>query len=363
MRLKVYQAPNIGAAMAMVRTELGPDALILATRPAEDGVEITAALEPESHVSAPLPDPHRAAILRWHGVPGELVDALASPDLVASLEGHFAFGQLALHSGAPPLLLFGPPGAGKTLTVARLATRLVLAGQAPLVVSADGQRAGAADQLAAFTRLLGLTLIVADEPLTLARALTRRQDGCPVLIDMPGLDHNAPADRGVARELMAASAGQSALVLPAGLDPAEAGEIGDGFKQLGARTLIATRLDQSRRLGGILAAAKCGLAFAEAGVGPSAADGLCSLTPTFLAERLEAGPRTASAAARLPFDPTQATPPRPPRATAGMQASESGHTRLRPDVMSPKPKVSMGSSSISLPPYLRPRAGQQDRLP
>ena len=74
-----------------------------------------------------------------------------------------------------PLLLVGPPGAGKTLTVARLATRLVMAGITPMVITADGKRAGATEQLAAFTRLLGISLIVASHPVTLGRALTRRQ--------------------------------------------------------------------------------------------------------------------------------------------------------------------------------------------
>ncbi|MBV8916189.1 MAG: hypothetical protein JOZ05_24535, partial [Acetobacteraceae bacterium] len=169
MRLKVYQAPNIGAAMAMVRTELGPDALILATRPAEGGIEVTAALELPQRAPTPLPDPGREAMLHWHGVPEGLRSELACGELAAALAGSFTFGTLPLHASAAPLLLLGPAGSGKTLTVARLATRLVLAGQKPLVVTADGNRAGAAEQLAAFTRLLGLTLIAADDPVMLAR--------------------------------------------------------------------------------------------------------------------------------------------------------------------------------------------------
>jgi flagellar biosynthesis protein FlhF len=334
MRLKLYQAPNIGAAMAMVRTELGPDALILGTRPVDGGVEVTAALEPASQPIAPLSDPKRVAALRWHGVPEKLIEPLQPDDLARALEAQFTFGSLPLNPGAAPLLLLGPPGAGKTLTVARLATRMVLAGQTPLVVSADGRRAGAADQLAAFTRLLGLTLIVADEPLTLARALTRRQGGCPVLIDTPGLDHNAPTDRAAAEELIAASCGEPALVLPTGLDSAEASEIAAGFKSLGARNLVATRIDHSRRLGGVVAAAGAGLAFTEAGIGPNAADGLCSLTPTFLAERLQAG--------RLAPCQTEAL-------------SLQDKPRTNPPKMQPL--------SAPLPPYIRPRQGQERSRP
>ena len=51
--------------------------------------------------------------------------------------------------------------------------------------------------------------------------------------------------------------------------------------------MVATRLDLSRRLGGVLAAAHAGkLALTEAGVGPGAADGLVPLTAAFLAARL-----------------------------------------------------------------------------
>ena len=63
MRLKVYQAPNIGAAMTMVRTELGPDALILATRAVNDGIEVTAALEQYETVFEGL----RAVVGSQHG--------------------------------------------------------------------------------------------------------------------------------------------------------------------------------------------------------------------------------------------------------------------------------------------------------
>jgi flagellar biosynthesis protein FlhF len=79
------------------------------------------------------------------------------------------------------------------------------------------------------------------------------------------------------------------LVLPAGLDAAEATDLAQAFAAMGARFLVATRLDVGRRLGGILAASAAGLALAEAGIGPGAADGMIPLTPVWLAERLMAG--------------------------------------------------------------------------
>ena len=76
MRLKLFRAAGMAEAMALVRADLGPDALILNSRTVPGGIEITAALEPEEE---PLrSDPARLAGLTWHGVPRELHPALAA---------------------------------------------------------------------------------------------------------------------------------------------------------------------------------------------------------------------------------------------------------------------------------------------
>jgi flagellar biosynthesis protein FlhF len=276
MRLKVYRATNMPAAMARVRSELGGDALILSTRRVADGVEITAAIEVEEPAPPEPLEPPEAALggaLRYHGLPAGFAPA------------SLTFAALPPET---PLLFVGPPGAGKTLTVARLATRLVMAGGQPLVITADGKRAGATEELAAFTKLLGIRLVVAYHPVTLGRALAHRNG--PVLIDTPGCN---PFDPDQLQELSALAATATAtpvLVLPAGLDPAEAGEVAHAFASIGARYLVATRMDLTHRLGGVLAAAAAGgLALSEAGVGPGAADGLQPITREWLAARLMTG--------------------------------------------------------------------------
>lgn len=322
MRLKLYRAASMPEAMKRIRAELGADAIILATRRVAGEVEVTAALEPEEDAAEPLlipPSPAPADLappaggsggarravdpggtapppagLAVHNLPPGLAAGLAAGGaleerLAATLE--FA----PLPAGAPrPLLLVGPPGAGKTLTCAKLAARWVLgeggnaAAGPPLVVTTDDQRAGATEQLAAFTRLLGLTLAVAPGPAALAKALLRRgAPGAPALIDTAGCDPFAPAEAAALRALARAAEAEIALVLPAGLDAEEAAELARGFAALGARHLIPTRLDLTRRLGGVLAAAAAApLALGEAGSGPGVADGLTPLTPALLAERL-----------------------------------------------------------------------------
>lgn len=302
MRLKLYRAAGMATALASVRAELGPDALILATRRVDGGVEVTAAVQPaeeEFDAIPPAADPTRQAMLAFHGVPVVLAERLSGA-LPAALAAALAFAPLPLSVGSRPLLFAGPAGAGKTLTVARLATRLVVQGTVPIVTTADGRRAGATEQLAAFTRLLGLNLMVANLPATLGRALIRREAGAPVLIDAPGADPFDPAQRDEVAALAATVDATVVLVLPAGLDPGEAADLARGFADAGATLLVATRLDVSRRLGAVLAAADAGgLALAEAGIGPGAADGLVPMTPDLLADRL-----LASTARRNPDRPT-----------------------------------------------------------
>ena len=289
MRLKLYQAPNMAEAMARVRAELGAEALILGTRRVAGGIEVTAALEPATAEPPPptRPDPDRVAALGFHAVPADLRPLLDTGALDEALAKALPFSALPLATGDKPLLLTGPPGAGKTLTTARLATRLVMAGTRPMVLTADGRRAGATEQLAAFTRLLGINLTVASHPVTLGRALTRRTDGAPVLIDASGCDPFDAAQVEELRALTTTAAAHVAVVLPAGLDPAEAADLAVAYAEAGASLLIVTRLDLAHRLGGVVAAAASArLPLTEAGIGPGAADGLVRLTPAILATRL-----------------------------------------------------------------------------
>jgi len=308
MRLKIYRAASMAEAMGLVRAELGAEALILSTRRVGQGVEVTAALEPSAEepvlpvlpalaaagvpAVAPLggmPSHERALV--WHGIPPEIARRLSGAALAESLAGMLRFGSLPMLAHGPPLLLAGPPGAGKTLTVARLATRLVLAGTPPLVITADGRRAGAAEELAAYTRLLGIDLVVANTPANLVRALQHRAAGAPVLIDTAGVNPFAPGQMGAVAALGAAVAAMPVLVLPAGQDPQEAADHAAAFAAAGVRHLLPTRLDITRRLGSVVTAAiGGGMTLSEAGTGQGASDGLSRLTAEFLAARLAQAP-------------------------------------------------------------------------
>jgi flagellar biosynthesis protein FlhF len=289
MRVKLFTAATMPEALNQARATLGADALIIATRRTQAGVEVTAAIEQpeENFAELPPPPPNLGAALRWHGIPAGLADRLDPMRLAESLERMLRFGPLPAHPHGRPLLLTGPPGAGKTLTIARLATRFVMSGIKPMVITADTRRAGAAEELAAYTRLLGINLVVASQPGNLAAALGHRPPDMPVLIDTAGTNAFHAPQLAAIRGLIDAADAIPALVLGGGLDPLEAADLAEATATLGATFLVPTRLDMTRRIGWIVTASLAGgMALAEAGIGPGATDGLTELTPAFLAARL-----------------------------------------------------------------------------
>jgi len=293
MRLRVFHARNATLALTAVRDALGEEAVVLSTRRVGSGVEVTAALdlaEPELIEPEPAEEDAPPELARHNLAPG-LGALFAGADLAQALTQRLVFAPLPEDR---PILLVGPPGAGKTLTCAKLTARAKMSGQTPIVVTADGERAGAVEQLAAFTRLLRLTLAVAAAPETLEKALRARAPGQPAYIDGFGCNPFDEAQAERLHRLIRAANATPVLVLPAGLDAEESAEIARAFHLLGARHLLPTRLDIARRLGGVLSAACVGLTLTEAGIGPQVAHGLQELPPAWLAQRLAANPHRES---------------------------------------------------------------------
>ncbi len=188
-----------------------------------------------------------------------------------------------------PILLLGPPGAGKTASVAKLAARARLAGRAVAVVTTDVERAGGVAQLRSLTEPLGVALQVVEGAAALRRAAAGGGDGALgdlVLIDTTGVNPYSGADLARLSGLIEAARAEPLPVLAAGGGVADGAEVAATFKALGARRFLLTKVDAARRLGGALAAAQAGLAFAEAGIGPLIGRGLGPLTPAGLARLL-----------------------------------------------------------------------------
>jgi flagellar biosynthesis protein FlhF len=309
MRLKTFTASTMSAAMALVREQLGDDAIIVSTQRGEHGrgVRVTAALDgavPDYAPGTPEGDAVEGDALDLlterldrHGATSELTDRLVraagqliSGDpvmvLAGAVDATFGFAPLPEDRTKRPLMLVGSPGVGKTLTVAKLATRAVMARKTPIVITTDIVRAGAIEQLAAFTRLLKIELKTCATPKELAAAIMAAKD-CPVFIDSPGTNPFNAAEMDELATFLRVGNIEPILVLAAGGDPAEAIEIADAFKAVGATRLLATKLDMTRRLGSILVAADgARLKLCDVSATAQVAEGLSPINPVSLARLL-----------------------------------------------------------------------------
>lgn len=331
MRLKTYCAGSMAEAMQLVRKDMGRDAIIVATHQDAPGreVQVTAALEADDRDDllfsgwsawatgssdsdsldvATAEGRHGAALQRdlgYHGVPTALAERLArlgasfsTADplmaLAGALDEAFSFAPLADLPPLRPVMLVGPPGAGKTIVAAKLMMRARRAGRPFAAITTDTRRAGGVEQLHAFTEILGTELATADDAAALATA-AQAADAGEIYVDTAGVNPYDDDELEALRNMVRAAKAEPFLVLPAGGDPMEAADVARAFASVGARRMIATRLDMTRRFGSLLAAAAAGqLAFADVGISPFVADGLAAVNPISLA-RLMLPPAGAAA--------------------------------------------------------------------
>ena len=311
MRVKTFTADSTAAAMTLVRDTLGDDAVIVSSYSADDGVacviaatepaepaneDIKAAEEPAPDVDEDLLGFLRQAMVS-HGVPARLADRLAKiaaeaerPTAVSALahafETQLGFAPLeAFEDGMQPLMLVGPPGAGKTVTVAKICARAHVAKMPVHVVTTDLKRAGGVEQLAAFTRILELELHSAPDPEALIEIMRslRDQPG-RVVIDTAGSNPYDDQEMGLLTRLMDAADAEVVLTLAAGSDAEETADMACLYADIGASRIIATRMDIARRFGGVITAADAArLPLADISMSHRVIDGLAAITPAVLA--------------------------------------------------------------------------------
>jgi flagellar biosynthesis protein FlhF len=230
-------------------------------------------------------------VMLRHSVPEEVTDQVIScatvlgmsdPYLALSsaIEHLFTFKPIQARPLKKPIMLVGAPGVGKTLTSAKLAARAVMNNLSAAVITTDTLRAGGIEQLQAFTRILKVPLIKATSPAALAKAIDQSKGLDQIIIDTGGANPFNKDDMKTLALLAAAADIEPILVMGAGADANESGEIARIFSTMGVRRMVTTRLDVARRLGGLLNAAhEGGLSFAEMSDTPQVADGLQGLSP------------------------------------------------------------------------------------
>src|SRR5512132_4074902 len=264
MRLRTFDAATMAEAMRQIRGELGEDAIIVSSpsKRGGRGVRVVAAVDEADPDEAAFdgwisdepvaaePEGEVSRALAYHGVPLALarrIDRAASPlarpdataALTAVLDGSLGFQPLEDRLSPRPLMLVGPPGVGKTTVAAKRIVDAHRRGRRIVAVSCDLLRAGGIDQLQAFTRILGLALATADTPQALAR-IVAGADGSDVVIDTAGTSPLNARDMGALAALVDAARAEPLLVLAAGADAMEAGDVASAFAGLGCRRTVAT---------------------------------------------------------------------------------------------------------------------------
>jgi len=334
MQLRTFLAKDMREALANVRADMGPDAVIIASEKSKTGgVMVRAALdaaddeEPaatateetgpaaavadfDTHYRENLlrrlrnPDDGRRRLsfdraellsaLRRHRLPDGLAHALAETAanaqltdmtlaLACALDKSFKPNPLDFHA-ACAILLVGPNGAGKTAVAAKIAAHARLAGRRTTLVAADSAGAGAVARLETFARHLDCAVTTADS----AAQLNALVSDCVskktfVIVDTAGFDPRDDKARTAFAALAQIAKLDAVGVVSALNDAEEIGEIAHALAGLGARRLIVTGCDLARRAGALITAATSPLPLAHLTRSPFVAGGLEQPTSLTLA--------------------------------------------------------------------------------
>ena len=318
MHLTRYQGQTVKAALRAVRDALGPDALVISTRmvpsPGPAGwfgrrlVEITAAADrlpvpddrqpttpsngdPISHQSDQEIATRRETKKLRHEVRRE-ADAAQPRERQrgASLRGAFsALADRVAPSAAQDdayaavEVFVGPPGAGKTTTIAKIAAQERARRRNTLgLVAADGFRVGAVEQLRLYASILEAPLSVVRTPYELMSVVETAT--VPLLVDTAGRSVSDEAANDVLRFVASHPGARTHLVIAADTPPAAAEKIFDRFAAAKPSRVILTRLDEADSLGPLFALLRArGLPLSYLGTGQRVPDDLEVATPRNLA--------------------------------------------------------------------------------
>jgi flagellar biosynthesis protein FlhF len=299
MHLKRYRGNTVSEALAHVRADLGPNALVLSTRMVSERgwrgwigqrvVEVTAAPDRDMSESRPKaakvrqparpPAPQETAAEPVATDSG--LDAIAARLVAAGLDRRLASdvatripadrrrqvseqqlrraiadvleGLAAAGDGLARAEAFvGPPGAGKTTTIAKIAAQWrVRAGQRVGLVSADDYRVGAVDQLRLYADIIGLPFVATFSTEELEAVLDRIETGT-VLVDTAGRGRRDRELRELLTLLGSHPRVRTHLVLSATTSPRDATRWLQVYERASPARIVLTRLDEAESIGPLI---------------------------------------------------------------------------------------------------------------
>jgi flagellar biosynthesis protein FlhF len=187
-----------------------------------------------------------------------------------------------------PILLVGPPGAGKSACAAKLAARTLAAGHEVLLISADAERCGGSDQLAALAKRLGTRFTTVTTLVDLNQYVGEaRQRGMVVYVDAPSACPAQPADMRATARMIAETRLEPVLCIPADMRPDDMEDLALAYVAMGVKRAIATRLDLTTRRASVLHVLQIAqIALAQVSATPYISGGVAIATPARVAAML-----------------------------------------------------------------------------
>ncbi|MFV0627351.1 MAG: hypothetical protein ACK5N8_08390 [Alphaproteobacteria bacterium] len=306
MKIKKFTAPNMTQAMDLIRQELGENAIIISSEQMkEGGVVVTAAIEKDDIIFredetveiTPFRRVFDDSIVRdcleYHFVIDVLKERILS--MVRTLnkelqiadekkllekcfDNIFTFAEI-MDLKNPIKIFTGVTGSGKSTAIAKVATQAKIKRLKTLIVSTDNVRAGANKQLEAFANILQTEFKFVKSGKMLFDLVENSKDFYDlILIDTPGINPFVESEVEKIVSVLEAVNGDVILTLDCGRNTYEAVEIADIFVKMGAKYLLPTRLDLTRRIGSILSVASClNMSFCSASVSGSIVKGLATV--------------------------------------------------------------------------------------
>jgi len=340
MKLRTFLAKDMREALAHVRSEMGDNAVIIASEKAKGGgIMVRAALDepdepqpaapemPAAEEASPqapqgFEENYREILLRrLRGGPHTVRNSapFSRAELLTIMRGHrlpdalaHDFAKTAQNSGLKDMtlalacaldrrmrtapidisksaafLLVGPHGAGKSAVAAKIAAHARLSHRHVKLIATDTDGAGALARLEDFAGHLHVAIETAENAEALAKIVRQcAKDNALAIIDTAGFDPRNPKARAAFQALAMIDGVEALGVVSAMGDAEETGEIASSLKMLGAERLVVTQLDMARRLGALASAACSGLGLAHITRSPFVAAGLDTLTPLSLSRAL-----------------------------------------------------------------------------